>query len=104
MRVHERRSKDRGQAVVLLLAVVVLAVVAMVAAAHFAARLSARDRAQAAADAAALAGTTGGEPAATRLAAANGAVLVSFSTVGEAVQVTVVVDGESATARATRAP
>ncbi len=104
MRVRDRTSNEGGQATVLLLAVVVLAVLTMVAAGHFAARLAARDRAQAAADAAALAGTTGGRPAAAQLAAANGAVLVTFATIGEAVQVTVVVDGESATARATRAP
>jgi hypothetical protein len=102
MRVHARR--DAGQATVLLLAVVALTVVTMVATAHFASRVATRDRAQAAADAAALAGTTGGRPAAAQLAAANGAVLVAFAVVGEAVQVTVVIDGETATARATRAP
>lgn len=104
MRVRRRRFDECGQATVLLLAVMVLAVLTTVALGHFAARLSARDRAQAAADAAALAGTTGGRRSAEQLAAANGGVLVSFAAVGEAVQVTVLCDGESATARATRAP
>ena len=88
----------------LLLAVVALVVVLMVATAHFAGRVVTREHAQSAADAAALAGTDGGQPAAARLARANGAVLVSFMVVGEAVQVVVRVGDATATARATRAP
>jgi hypothetical protein len=61
-------------------------------------------QAQAAADAAALAGVTGGRPAAERLAAANDGVLVSWSRDGRAVTVTVAVDDQRATARATDEP
>ena len=99
-----QRSRDSGQATVLLLAVVALVVVLMVATAQFAGRVVTREQAQIAADAAALAGTVGGRPAAAELAQANGGVLVSFAVVGEVVQVRVTVDDASATARATRAP
>jgi hypothetical protein len=100
------RTSDRnsGQATVLLLAVVAVVVVLMVATAHFAGRVVTREQAQIAADAAALAGTDGGQPAAVKLARANGGVLVSFIVVGEAVQVVVRVGDAAATARATRAP
>jgi hypothetical protein len=57
-----------------------------------------------AADAAALAGVVGGRPAAERLAAANGASLVAFTTDGLTAQATVRVGEAQATARATRAP
>ncbi len=95
---------DRGQAVVLLLAVVVLVVLSMVAVDRFGARVVGIEQAQIAADAAALAGVDGGRTAAARLAAANDAVLVSFTVLGDDVLVTVVVDGVGATARASRAP
>ena len=88
----------------LLLAVVALVVVLTAATAHFAGRLVTHDQAQIAADAAALAGTDGGRSAAAQLARANGGVLVSFTLVGEAVQVVVRVADATATARATRAP
>jgi len=101
------RSTDRGQAVVVVLAAVVLAVVCTVALARFGASVSDHERAQAAADAAALAGTDGGRAAAQQIASANGAVLTAFTVVDAAsgtVLVTVVVGASSATARATRAP
>lgn len=102
---RERKSEEcSGQATVLLLAVIALVVVMMVATAHFAGRVVNRGQAQIAADAAALAGTDGGRKAAAQLADANGGVLVSFTVVGEAVQVVVRVDDAIATARATRAP
>lgn len=63
-----------------------------------------RQRAQNAADAAALAGVTGGSAAASDLAAANGAELVSWRRSGRDVVVVVAVDGREATARATDAP
>ena len=88
----------------LLLAVVALVVVLMAATAQFAGRVVTREQAQIAADAAALAGTAGGRSAAVELASANGGVLVSFTVVGDAVQVVVRVDDAIATARATRAP
>lgn len=101
------RVSDRGQAVVLVVAAVVLAVVCTVAVAHFGRTLREHEQAQAAADAAALAGTAGGRPAAQRIAAANGAVLTAFVVLDAdtgTVQVTVAIGSASATARATRAP
>ncbi|MDO8363916.1 MAG: hypothetical protein Q7V88_13540 [Actinomycetota bacterium] len=99
-----RRRGDRGQAVALLLAVVALVVVMMVATARFAVRVQAREQAQVAADAAALAGVSYGPAGAQRLAAANGGVVVSFVATGDEVLVVVRVRGETASARATRAP
>ena len=95
---------DGGQAVILLLAVVVMAALGVVATGRFSERIIDRGRAHTAADAAALAATTGGRLAAMRLATDNGARLVSFSQVGDAVTVVVEVDGERATARATDGP
>jgi hypothetical protein len=63
-----------------------------------------RERAQAAADAAALAGAADGQGAAAGTAAANGARLVRFESLGSDVVVTVEVGGESASARARAAP
>jgi hypothetical protein len=97
-------SRDRGQAVVLMLAVVVVAVLTAVAAGEMGHRIVVRARARAAADAAALAGATGGQAAAERLAAANGATLVSFLRDGGDVAVVVSLGGESATARASDEP
>ena len=67
-------------------------------------RIVDRGRAQTAADAAALAATDGGRAAAQRLAASNGAVLVSYAEAGDVVTVVVEVDGERAMARATDGP
>ena len=95
---------ERGQAMPLLLVVVVMAALAVVAVGQFGQRLVDRGRAQIAADAAALAATSGGRPAAARLAAGNGAVLTSYIEAGGAVTVVVQVDGQRATARATDGP
>jgi len=95
---------DRGQAVWLVLAVAVIIAVVALAAARFSLRLVAREQAQVAADAAALAALDGGREAAARLAASNHAQLIVCDLIGDDVVVTVVVDGERATARATRAP
>jgi hypothetical protein len=97
-------GNDHGQAVVLLLAVVVMAALAVVGVGEFGTRIIDRGRAQTAADAAALAATIGGRSAAARLAAGNGAVLVSYSEVGDAVTVVVEIEGERATARANDGP
>lgn len=97
-------GSNRGQAVVLLLAVVVMAALGVVAVGLFSERIVDRGRAQTAADAAALAATIGGRSAAARLATGNGARLVSYTQVGDAVTVVVEVDGERATARATDGP
>ena len=100
-------SRDRGQAVMLALAVVVLAAVLAVGLAHMAVGVVRREQAQAAADAAALAGAQGGRAAATRLARANGAELITFAVVHRAsgtIEVTVSYRGTVARARAARAP
>ena len=73
------RRRDNGQAVVLLLAVVVMAALSVVAVGLFSERIVDRGRAQTAADAAALAATEGGRAAALRLAAGNGAILVGYA-------------------------
>ena len=101
MRPHGR---DRGQAVVLLLAVVVIAALSVVAVGLFSERVIDRGRAQTAADAAALAATIGGRSAAQRLASSNGGRLISYSESGDVVFVVVEVAGERAIARATDGP
>ena len=88
----------------LLLACVVVIALAAVAVGALGARLVSRQRARTAADAAALAGTLGGAAAARRLAAANGATLVSFAERGDEVTVMVEVRGERAVARASDGP
>src|SRR5690349_12629136 len=90
------RRGDRGQATLLLLGCIALAAVVAVAVGALGVRLVARQRAQTAADAAALAGTTGGRPAAERLASSNGGQLVAYLEDGDDVSVTVVVAGERA--------
>ena len=100
----ESTGNDRGQAVVLLLAVVVMAALSVVGVGMFSTRIVDRGRAQTAADAAALAGTVGGHGAAVRLASTNGAVLVGYSEDADVVTVVVEVDGARATARATDGP
>ncbi len=65
-------------------------------------RVVTRSQAQSAADAAALAGVADGERAAAEVAERNGAMLTSFVGDGEAVFVTVSIDGVRATARAER--
>jgi hypothetical protein len=100
----DARGADRGQAVVLLLAVVVMATLGVVGVGMFGGRVVDRGRAQTAADAAALAATNGGRSAAGRLAASNGGVLISYVEAGDVVTVVVDVDGERATARATDGP
>lgn len=99
--VHDR---DCGQAIVLILAVVVVAVVFTVGISRFSSRLFDTQQAQLAADAAALAGVVGGRDAAERLAIANDGVLTDFVTTGDEIYVEVRVGDESARARATRAP
>lgn len=109
--VHNNGSRrthgDRGQsAVMLLIVIAVLAGALGAALADFGAAVGERTRAQTAADAAALASLDGGRSAAARLAAANGAAVVSWS-LGpgpDDVTVTVRVGDSTATARATDAP
>jgi uncharacterized membrane protein len=63
-------------------------------------RAAERAAAQSAADAAALAGASAGKDAATKIASANDAVLVSFEQNGSEVGVTVERNGIAAQARA----
>ncbi|MEM1332093.1 MAG: hypothetical protein AAGG08_01430 [Actinomycetota bacterium] len=90
----------------LVVAVAVILAAMVAGLGGLAADTTAKGRAQSAADAAALASLTGGQPAAVRLADANGAVVVSWRRGPGADEVTVVVhvDGVRATARATNAP
>lgn len=103
---HRRGNPNCGQAVVVLLAVVVLIAVVAAGVAALGVRILRQQQAQAAADAAALAGVESGQSAAEEMAARNGAVLTSFrsSADGMTVTVAVMLEGESASARATRAP
>jgi 2-keto-4-pentenoate hydratase len=98
-------ARDRGSAAILTV-VVALAVTATVAVGleSLGTRLADREQARTAADAAALAGVRGGRPASSTLAERNGGVLVSWSTDGTAVTVTVRVGDETAIARATDGP
>ena len=76
----------------------------LMAAVPFGRGLVDHERARTAADAAALAGVTGGREAAARIAAVNGGVLVAWTRDGHEVSVTVLVEGQRATARATNGP
>jgi hypothetical protein len=97
--------RDRGSMLVLTVLVgLAFTSAALVASVPLFDELTARQRAQNAADAAALAGLTGGRVAAAELARANGAALVMWEAGGDVVAVTVVVDGRTASARATDAP
>ena len=97
-------ERDRGQAVVLLLAVVAMAALSVVAVGRLGSRVIDRGRAQTAADAAALAATRGGRAAAERLASGNGGRLIGYAVSGESIIVVVDVGGERAAARATDGP
>ena len=99
-----REERDGGQATLLLLAVVVLVALTAVAVAQFGRRLHAREQAQVAADAAALAATWGGPQLARQVAAANGAAMMWCRCETAVVTVSVTLDGQHATAHATRAP
>jgi hypothetical protein len=93
---------ERGQAVPLAIAVMVVVVVVTFAVASLGRNVVDAGRARTAADAAALAGVEGGRAAATRMATENGATVVSWSRAdaGDAVTVTVTVRVGRATATA----
>lgn len=94
---------ERGQAVPLAIGACAVLAVLLVGVAWFAGSLHDAARARTAADAAALAGVVAGRSEAARLAAANGAALVSFTRVGDDVIVVVRLGRATATARATAA-
>lgn len=91
---------DRGQAMPWLLLVVLLAMALVAFAARLGPVVDDAARARTAADAAALAGAVEGEGSARSLAAANGAVLVSFARTGSGVAVVVQVGDVRARAQA----
>ncbi len=88
----------------LMAVVVVLAALVAVGVAQEGAVVVDRQRAQTAADAAALAGVLGGRPAAQRMAASNGAVLVAYEQHGFEVTVVVSFGQIRARARASHGP
>ena len=94
-----RRPQERGQALPLLAAVLVVAAAAALVVADLGVAAVERAKARTAADAAALAGAAEGEAAARQVAAANGRELVSFTRDGVVVEV--VVRAGRAAARAT---
>jgi Flp pilus assembly protein TadG len=103
------RVRDHGQAVLLMLAVIVCSGLLAIAVGGLGATLRDRQQAQNAADAAALAGVEGGRDAADELARENGAVLVGFDRAPASggswtVLVTVRVGAVTARARATNGP
>jgi len=95
-----RGSGDRGQALPLVVAVVVMAAVAVLALGRLAVGAVDAARARTAADAAALAGATDGQAAAAAAANDNGGVLVRFAATGDDVLVEVRVGQATARARA----
>jgi hypothetical protein len=95
-----RGSGDRGQAVPLVLALVVMAAVAVVSVGRLAVGAVDAARARTAADAAALAGAADGHAAAAVAAKENGGALTSFATIGDDVVVDVRVGQAMARARA----
>jgi uncharacterized membrane protein len=98
----DERTGEKGQVAPLVVLVLLAAVGAVLLLVQIGRVTVARAHAQTAADAAALAGATEGEEAADELARANGAVLVSFHTDGDDVQVVVDLGPARATARARR--
>jgi hypothetical protein len=102
------RERDQGQGVILMLAAVAVVGMMIVAIGVVGRRLADHQQAQTAADAAALAGVLDGEPAARRVAEANGATLLGYEARGAAdartVTVTAAVGAQRATARATNGP
>ena len=102
MEVQARSRGEGGQAMPLMLAVVVLAVVVLLALTPLAEGAAQRAQARAAADAAALAGAAEGEAAAREVAAANGATLIEWRAAGTDVWVAVSFEDARAVAKARR--
>jgi hypothetical protein len=95
---------ERGQALPLVAVIVALTGLMALGLGRIGAVVVARAEAQTAADAAALAGAAHGRDAAEALATANAGRLASWQAVGREVEVTVVVRGELARARARQDP
>ncbi len=100
-----RTEHDRGNAVLIVLAVLALTVACCMGLARMAVSAARHDQAQTAADAAALAAVVGGRAAAGAVAARNGGELVGYRRLDDVtVEVVVRCGSAQATARATRAP
>lgn len=97
-------SADRGAVVLVVAVAAAVAGLVAVATAELGVAMVQRQRAQHAADAAALAALDGGREGAARLAAANGARLVSFARRGEVVEVVVALGRARAVAGASDGP
>lgn len=93
---------DRGQAMPLLVMLVLLAGVSVLVLTDLGVAAVSQAQARTAADAAALAGAAEGREAATRVAEANGATLESFEVAGAETEVVVRVGEARARARARR--
>ncbi len=98
------RSAEEGQALPLVVLLVVLAAAAAVLVAQVGLAVDERARARTAADATALAGAAEGRDAAAEVARANGAELVSFRSEDGEVTVVVRMGRARAGARARREP
>lgn len=97
-------GRERGSALPLLVAAVVLVGVLAAGVARIGEAAVARAQARTAADAAALAGAAEGRDAAHAVAAANGARLALYEEHGSDTRVVVHVGPAEASAKATRAP
>lgn len=97
-----RSRGEHGQAMPLVLAMVVLAMVVLLALVPLARGAAERAQARTAADAAALAGALDGEAAARAVAASNGAELVAWRSAGVDVWVEVTLGEARAVAKARR--
>jgi type II secretory pathway component PulK len=100
----EIAHRDAGQAVLLVVAVMVVVASIAAATARFGVRLVAHEQAQIAADAAALAALQGGRVAAEAVATANGGALVVLHADAQTATVVIRLGDVQATARASRAP
>lgn len=98
---HARR--DAGQVMPLVAVIVALAAIGVLLLGRVGEAQTARARARTAADAVALAGAGAGRDAAEQVATANHATVVLWIDDDTSVEVTVVVDGQRAMARAVRA-
>lgn len=95
-------ARERGQAVPIVLLVLVFACAVCLAVARLGSLLAQREHVRHAADAVALAGAIDGEDGARNIAAANGVTLVSFTADGDQVAVVARAGRFSALARAER--
>lgn len=101
-RSHDDWRAERGQAVPVMVVVLLLAAVVVLAITRLGIAADDAAKARTAADAAALAGAADGFAAATELAEANGGTLLAYNAFGNQVEVRVGVGSSVAVARAER--